>query len=1006
MSSMWVVAVASQVEVASREGERAETRRDLFERLATTFLRDVRYANDVTSRAALDLVLSGAVEDDPTLSKLDGREGVWEQVVDSVGDAIGTLHELGVDAGMLDTVDDSLTRVLGNAIRALDVRLSRAGLVDERRRRAQLGEALACAEPSEIARVVGASSLRAKHLLHWGDDAVWWKPLVLALRRVGGDVTVELPAVVKPIDAARSPDPFEAVGFDAARALDEAPVEVPIQSVFGDMTFTNAVPTAACERVSIRRALDAEAQARAVVVAVTRAVEEGVAMDRIAVGAPRGVSKAALSALKRQFEDAGVAIHVGARDEVDGALVDVAFALLTVGAEGLPRRDVAALLGSRMLDASALSGMASSRAAREACLDLAETLDRTPSAEGSDPLARLVATALARESPARDRRAALARRVGHALMTFAGAVGRASRARAARSLFAEVGLHAGASADVRTALARDERPEPLTRCELHAYARDARSLEAIATALDDLERASSALETSEEPCSTKTFVHELRRALHARHPTSAARATAIRVDAIEDLAREALDLLVVIDANAGVLPTRDVRPALVTPTLEALERRGVHRGAVPSGDLVALAASTEHTSRIVLCYRLADDDGALLAPSPLVSWLERGGVPTTVVHGTPMMGTPATSYERTLALVALAPDRARQLAPHAARVASREAVREAFHAGQAPASDGASIRGVAELSSLLEIETGGGAQGLSVTAVERLARCGYQGFAAQVLGALDDDPRTDDVPDRREEGILTHEALAAAFTAAAPLFRERPRDRDAIERAARAAADGVLARDGAMVVRASLDRIRLEVQNLVALAIDDEAWDFFAAEQGFGRDGWPAFVVEDEHTRVALRGRIDRVDVAHDGSSVRAIDYKRRVTLPAIADLGGAAIQVPIYALVAQRALKTPSVHGRYLSTISPARSSTKAFDDRFAAVVRASPDGSSEASRMVIELVRALRAGDIAPRPSSSKWCEQCGLDGACRRPRFAMALEQPQDQEGPSTQRSPESE
>jgi len=989
MSELWVVSVARQVEMASREGHRAETRRDIFERLATTFLRDVRYANAVTSRAALGLVIARALEGEASLSKLQRRDSAWEQVVDSIDDAIGTLRVLGVDAKTLTKMerDEPLARVLRKALDALDERLARAGLIDERRRRAQLGEALTHASPEDVVRAVGAPSLRARFLLRWEADAAWWKPLAMMLRRVGGDAVVELPTVPKPIDASRATDPFETVVSDVARALDEAPVEVALASVFGDLTLTSTVPSAARERVEIRRALDAEAQARAAVFEVARALDQGISIDRVALAVPRGASPTARAALERLFEEAAISLDFGGSEEVRGALADVAFSLMTVGASGLPRRDVAALLRSRSLDATTISGVSEVRAAHAALHDLATTLDQTSSAEVDDPLERLVATAVARRadpSHRNEQRGAIARRFGHVLMVFTEPGTRAGRARAARTLFAQVGLHAGAGGAVSAALARDEPASSLTRCEIDAYARDARAIAAIATALDDIERGSVAL-GDDEPCSIETFVHELRMALLIRRPTSAARVGAVRAERIEDLLFNTLDLVVVVDANAGVLPTYAGRGDLVTPEIEeALAHRDIRRANAPARDLVELAVTMEHVREIVICYRAADDDGAALAASPLVSWLERGGVTTATVHGTPTIGAPTTPHERTLALVAVAPERASQIAPYAARVAIREAAREAFHSGAS--SGGASIRDAPELHALLEVETGGGARPLSVTAVERMARCAFQGFAAQVLGALDDDPRTDDVPGRREEGILTHEALAAAFTAAAPLFRERPRDRKAIERAASVAADAVLALGGRAIVRASLDRISLEVANIVALAVTDEDWDFAVAEQGFGdTTTWPAFVVESATTRVALRGRIDRIDIARGVSAVRAIDYKRRVSLPPTTDLGGAAIQVPIYALVARRALGATEARGRYLSTVSPARSSTTTFDARFAELVEPSADGSTEASRFVVEIVRALRAGEIEPRPSAAKWCAQCGLDGACRRPRFA---------------------
>ena len=123
-------------------------------------------------------------------------------------------------------------------------------------------------------------------------------------------------------------------------------------------------------------------------------------------------------------------------------------------------------------------------------------------------------------------------------------------------------------------------------------------------------------------------------------------------------------------------------------------------------------------------------------------------------------------------------------------------------------------------------------------------------------------------------------------------------------------------------------------------------------------------MLEDARGRVALRGRIDRVDVsakrdvANDNTArdaVCAVDYKRRVSLPAIADLGHAAIQVPLYAIVAQRALGARSAHGRYLSTLSP-RPVTSQFEDRFAALVAAAPDGSTEATRAALDAIHALR--------------------------------------------------
>ena len=149
-----------------------------------------------------------------------------------------------------------------------------------------------------------------------------------------------------------------------------------------------------------------------------------------------------------------------------------------------------------------------------------------------------------------------------------------------------------------------------------------------------------------------------------------------------------------------------------------------------------------------------------------------------------------------------------------------------------------------------------------------------------------------------------------------------------------------------------------------------------------------ALSIDDGTDHLSLRGRIDRIDVAHDRSRARVIDYKRRVTLPVIGDLGVTSLQVPIYALVARRNVNPATPSGRYLSTISPARTSTSAFDERFASLVERDADGFTEIERVVLGHVRTLRRGEIAPVPSAPKSCAFCGLDGACRRPRFAVTM------------------
>src|SRR5262249_50953967 len=159
--------------------------------------------------------------------------------------------------------------------------------------------------------------------------------------------------------------------------IDDAPVEIAIASVIGDATFTGEVSDAARAQIELRRALDAEAEARAVVGAVREALERGVATDAIAIGGPR-TRERARAASERCCEDAGLDVHfTGPRAE--GAFADVVLSLLEVGAV-LDRNAVSEIARSRVIDASAASGIEDVREARIALRDLADALERTATA--------------------------------------------------------------------------------------------------------------------------------------------------------------------------------------------------------------------------------------------------------------------------------------------------------------------------------------------------------------------------------------------------------------------------------------------------------------------------------------------------------------------------------------------------------------------------------------------------------------------------------------------------
>src|SRR5690606_18797480 len=114
-----------------------------------------------------------------------------------------------------------------------------------------------------------------------------------------------------------------------------------------------------------------------------------------------------------------------------------------------------------------------------------------------------------------------------------------------------------------------------------------------------------------------------------------------------------------------------------------------------------------------------------------------------------------------------------------------------------------------------------------------------------------------ELPDAREEGNLGHSALAAAMLAARDEWPRRPRDVAKIVAAGLAAADAVLtASAGHAPLRAIVRlRVRESVRAVLLRACEDEAWDFVAAEQAFGKGkAWPPFGIDDGRTELWLRG--------------------------------------------------------------------------------------------------------------------------------------------------------
>jgi hypothetical protein len=986
-----VVPYERHVERLAVDGIAAETRTSLRRRLLARFAPDVRLAAPEATRALLSHVVPQIAARDPIAARLAARGGAALQLlVDAVDDAVSELRAAAVDANALRRLTSTIggggarARFLADALCRLDEALASAGLVDGRVAGQILARALGAAEPSAVRDEARADVLAARWILRWdAQELAWWRALDRAMTRAGGRAMLELPVFDRPLDATRRRDPFERITEALSAALEDPPGSHLVPATLGDLTLASAPPADLPARVSVRSAADADAQARAVADAVVSALEAGAPVDAIAVAVP-AIDEEVLSALRDALDDVAVPCFDSRGPAPLGSgIVRTALDALALGPAGLPRHGVAALLRSAYVDAQAVVG--ESRGARRRLLELAAVLEGTPTVRASDPVTTLAETARASDGPpeARAARGALAARVGELLRRTARSATREEHARAAVAVWEGLGIDPRDRA-VLSVLGRDGPRRGLERAELRALARDDHAWELLRGAVDRTMRMAREVGLEAEPCAPEAFLHEIVRALEAGvPPPGAGRAAAVRIARLPELAGEPLACLVVVDAMAGCLPPQ----GCVAPLLgDALLRR-VAQPPLPSRSLARAQALAElglaaaHAEHVVLVHRRRASDGTAFAPSPLVDWVVRAGAAVSEWSARPIPIAPRTRREARLALVAGGRSVAEELAPSAVRRARTELAREEWHLRRRPSVAAGQIELDPIAATALAARTGAVAA-LPVTMLDELAKCPFRGFASLVAGRAIEE-RVEETPSALEEGRLVHRALELAFVAAAPLLAARPRDRAAILREGERALGALLA--GAErtsgLRRASALRARDEALALLDRAVDDERWDFHRAEISFGGsdDAWAPLLLEGDAGPVLLRGKIDRLDRARQRAAVRVVDYKRSKAAASPAELGRQRLQLLAYALVAAREEGAARVDGAYLSTVEPAAPSPK-WEASWAAWLA---DGGEPARRRILDVVGAVRGGDVLPKPGSP--CGTCAFDGACRRPRFA---------------------
>ena len=631
---------------------------------------------------------------------------------------------------------------------------------------------------------------------------------------------------------------------------------------------------------------------------------------------------------------------------------------------------------------------------------------------------------------------------------------------------ATLGLRAGVQATGARLLA-GEGAGPLAGAALEAVARDEAALAALDAALDDCLAVADRLGEADRVLGAAAFQALLGDALDARTLRAAAlRGGAVRLLGAEDLAPTRCRALFLMGLADGAFPARAEEDPLLPDATRRRLNRALGRPAFPvmtdhdrgEGDAparraeeallfaLALHLPTEH---LCLSFARTSDTGRVAVASPYLAEVEaRLGLTRTEVALAPVPGVPgekddgptrpqaATPADLEVALAGrifgAPPDRPGSFPVPAPLPASVEAALAAggVRLGRlvAPLSverarhgffldpdrpPGTHTGQVGPLPPRLAARLDAGAdRPLSVTQLERLARCGFQAFAGRAL-ALEAPERRDETLDPMSRGQLLHACLERAWMAldGAGLLPLTPARREAAREAAEAAARGVVATwpetghagDPALFALEA-DAALETVGRLVDAECEaDAGWTLEATERAFGAgdDGWPALALPDpgEPGRVHhLRGRLDRLDRRDGpgGAQLRVLDYKsggaaglRPRLYPEV--LGHTELQLPAYLAAARARFAGADLDAGYVAlgdrppghlVVSEALASTRGKWKDLGVDVPALLDGNGERPGLaarVASLLAAARRGDLGPRPTDGA-CTWCEFADVCR--------------------------
>jgi RecB family exonuclease len=269
----------------------------------------------------------------------------------------------------------------------------------------------------------------------------------------------------------------------------------------------------------------------------------------------------------------------------------------------------------------------------------------------------------------------------------------------------------------------------------------------------------------------------------------------------------------------------------------------------------------------------------------------------------------------------------------------------------------------------------------AVSALETYIDCPFKFFARRVL-RLEEEPDDEEVMDPRRQGQFVHEVFEAFFREWQDAgHREITADNlDAARELFVAVVDRLVATlpDG----EAGLERARL-LGSPAAAGLGEAVFRMEAErpvrviqrllEHEFR--GEFTFAAADGARRIALRGKMDRLDLLEDGT-FRLIDYKL-----GRAPNAARALQLPVYSVCAEQEL--PPHRGQpwrlgeaaYLAFKGPRRVVPlyRAPSDR--------PRVLGEAQQRLVDTVDAIGRGEFPPHPEDVYRCEMCSFPAVCRK-------------------------